>query len=116
MFCKHCGNQIPDNATFCTHCGNSTQTTPPTTPYHQPQQSSSFYVVSLVLGIVGIVLALFSPILGLIPSIVGIVLGAKERKASGKAVGLTLSIIGASIAVLNWLLAIILLNSLFSLF
>lgn len=23
MFCKHCGNEIPDNSTFCVHCGKS---------------------------------------------------------------------------------------------
>ena len=112
MFCKFCGNEIPNDAVVCTHCGRMTANAQPA----QPAQSGKLPVVSLVLGIIGIVFAIFSPILGLIPSIVGIVFGVKERTKTGRAVGLVLSIIGASIAVLNWLLAVILINAAFSLF
>ena len=47
MFCKNCGNQIPDSSKFCTHCGaqiefstqeNEQQTNADQQPYGQPQQ------------------------------------------------------------------------------
>ena len=114
MFCKHCGNQIPDNATFCSHCGNAVQTTtpptPPVNPYYAPQQGNGkFPVVSLVLGILGIILAIIPSIfyIGLILSIVGLVFGVKEKAATGKGVGLVLSIIGTCIGGVYLLLALI---------
>ena len=36
MFCKNCGKEIPDNATFCTYCG--AQTGAPQQQVQQPQQ------------------------------------------------------------------------------
>ena len=36
MFCKNCGKEIPDNATFCTYCGAQTGT--PQQQAQQPQQ------------------------------------------------------------------------------
>ena len=36
MFCKNCGKEIPDNATFCTYCG--AQSAAPQQQVQQPQQ------------------------------------------------------------------------------
>lgn len=105
MFCKFCGNEIPNDAAVCTYCGRMVATPPPA----QPAQSGKLPVVSLVLGIVGIVFALLIPFLGLIISIIGIVFGVKERAKTGKAVGLVLSIIGASLAGVIWLYSLIIL-------
>ena len=40
MICRHCGAQIPDNATFCTNCGNAVQQAQPQPQpqYQQPAQ------------------------------------------------------------------------------
>jgi len=51
MFCKNCGQQIPDNATFCPKCGQTAQTSAPKTapaaapappPVYQPQQAPAY--------------------------------------------------------------------------
>lgn len=118
MFCKNCGTEIPNNVAFCTRCGapvqNQAQPQPQQAPqggYYQPPQQQYYQppmqqgngktpIVSLVLGIIGLVLAIFPTIfyIALVVSIVGIVFGVKERKTTGKAVGLVLSIIGTCIA------------------
>lgn len=41
MFCKNCGKEIPDNATFCTYCGAQTGT--PQQQAQQPQQQPPVY-------------------------------------------------------------------------
>ncbi len=41
MFCKNCGKEIPDNATFCTYCGAQTGT--PQQQAQQPQQQQPVY-------------------------------------------------------------------------
>lgn len=40
MFCKNCGKEIPDNATFCTYCGAQTGTPQQA---QQPQQQQPVY-------------------------------------------------------------------------
>ena len=74
--------------------------------YQQPAKTGKFPVVSFVLGMVGFLLSLL-PILtigtwglifALVVSIVGIVFGAKERKTTGKAVGMVFAIIGTCFA------------------
>lgn len=138
MFCKKCGTEIPNNVAFCTRCGapvenqaqpqqQSTQTTynyqPPQGAYnYQPPQQQYYQqppmmqqgngkapVVSLVLGIVGLILAIIPSIfyIGLVISIVGIVFGVKERRTTGKASGLVLSIIGTCLGGVYLLLVIL---------
>lgn len=41
MFCKNCGNQIPDGTKFCNHCGATQEETAPTQPVYQaPAQAA----------------------------------------------------------------------------
>ena len=58
MFCKNCGKEIPDNATFCTYCGAQTGMAQP--GYQQPQYQQSQYRQSdknkLAAGLFGILL------------------------------------------------------------
>ena len=130
MFCKNCGTEIPNNVAFCTRCGAPVQNQaqpqpqqPPQGGYYQPPQQQYYQppvqqgngktpIISLVLGIVGIVFSLLIPIIGLIASVIGIVFGVKERKTTGKASGLTCSIIGASLAVVSWIISFLILSSL----
>lgn len=135
MFCKQCGNEIPNDVAFCTHCGNPVQqdqqpqqpnyaqpnyaqpnyaqpnyNQPYGQPYGQPMQpvKSGFPVVSLILGIVSIVFFLFPTIwwLGLPAGIVGIIFGVKEKKKTGKGVGFVLSIVGTCLNSIWLLIAI----------
>ena len=100
MFCKNCGTEIPNNVAFCTRCGAPVQNQaqpqpqqPPQGGYYQPPQQQYYQppmqqgngktpIISLVLGIVGIVFSLLIPIVGLIASVIGIVFGVKERKTT----------------------------------
>lgn len=39
MFCKNCGNQLPDDAVFCGHCGTRVESEPAVQPaYAAPQE------------------------------------------------------------------------------
>lgn len=42
MFCKQCGNQLPDSASFCTKCGASQKQAPQEAPQQAQQQNQAF--------------------------------------------------------------------------
>ena len=53
MFCKNCGEKIPDGAKFCANCGGGTenQVTPPVGQYTQPAPAKKSSGVGIVIGI-----------------------------------------------------------------
>lgn len=61
MFCKNCGKEIDDGATFCPHCGASQGSTPP--PQQKvvdPNDKSSFgfALLGFLIPLVGLILFL----------------------------------------------------------
>ena len=55
MFCKNCGQKIPDGAKFCANCGGeaagSANQTTPVQPYTQPAPAKKSSHVGLIVGI-----------------------------------------------------------------
>lgn len=118
MFCKNCGQEVPEGINVCPRCGqlvSETEQSPAAQPY-QPNDSQPGSVsdgkgqsiAALVLGIIGVVFCWipYGNLIVLVCAILGIVFGFKGRQASiavhGKASGLAtagfvLGIIGASI-------------------
>ena len=67
MFCKYCGHQVSDTATFCPHCGAAqTHDAQPSRPVPAVQADPNS------IAIVGFILAFFVAIAGLICSIIGL--------------------------------------------
>ena len=116
MFCLKCGKEIDNNATICPYCNSATEnametTTTMDTSVSQPA-SSGLGVVAIVLGAVGIVLALLFALLGYVLGGVALGLAVAERKKVGfskqVATGLVLSIVALIVAFGNSILGIIL--------
>lgn len=78
---------------------------------YQPQNpSNGGGVASIVLGILGIIMAWLLAIVGHILSIIGIVLGARDVAKSKKVGGLVLSIIGEICAIISSILGVLLMS------
>ena len=93
MFCSKCGKEVLEEAVVCTHCGCMIKNNIVKSDI-SAEKSNKKTQTSLVLGIVGIVVAWLFALAGHIVSIIGIVLGIKEYKESERMTGLILSIIG----------------------
>lgn len=50
MFCKNCGNQIPDGVKFCSGCGTAVDTQPQVTPAEPTNQQPVQTVVTVKTG------------------------------------------------------------------
>lgn len=68
MFCKHCGQQIPDDTKFCRHCGAAQETAPataanpviPATPVAPTKKSNPTAVIIIAaVAVVCVVLGMF---------------------------------------------------------
>ena len=80
MFCKHCGNQLPENATFCPKCGkvNDGQSFGQNESYEPINTDNVFYNAQkdsdagsiLKFSIMGLAFSFILPILGLIFTII----------------------------------------------
>ena len=116
MFCLKCGKEIDNSATVCPYCnsltenamgGNETFEAKATQP-----TSSSLGVVAIVMGALGIVLAVLIALLGYIfgGAALAMALVAKGKAGFTKqvAAGLVLSIVALVVAVVNSILGIIL--------
>lgn len=77
MFCKQCGNQIPDGANVCPQCGTvQTQNNHPAGG-SKPSGNANTATISLVCGISSIVVAVLGGIMfGVVAGIIAVVLGA----------------------------------------
>lgn len=96
MFCKYCGRQVDEQATFCTHCGGRlrgaaapAQTLSPVQPIAPAQKPvNGFGIAAFVIGIV----CLFIGYYIFLVAAVGIVLGAigvayrKKYRVNGLAI------------------------------
>lgn len=76
MFCKQCGNQIPDGANVCPQCGTvQTQSNHPAGG-SKPSGNAKMATISLVCGISSIVVAVLGGIMfGVVAGIIAVVLG-----------------------------------------
>lgn len=99
MFCKSCGNEIPDGAKFCAKCGA-----------HVEQNVGYENVDNNVMAIVGFVLSFFINVAGLVCSIIGY----KNSRTSGTGKNFAVAgIIISSVSIGFGLLAFILYFALF---
>ena len=71
MYCMKCGKEIEDGTNFCPNCGMNLRANETARPIQQ-EQGSGKSIVSLVLGIVGII-AWIIPIIGLPIGLIGLV-------------------------------------------
>ncbi|MCD7729356.1 MAG: zinc ribbon domain-containing protein [Clostridia bacterium] len=87
MYCRNCGKELDDSATFCPHCGV------PTDNYIPPE--TNFSTATNVCAIVGFILSFFVVIAGLVISIIGYK-KAPEYNGNGKGLAIAGIIISAA--------------------
>lgn len=98
IFCRNCGTKIIDNNRFCTNCGTKLDNI----ECVNEKENNGLKVVSIVLGIIGIVgsiTVVLSP-LCLILSLVGLILGIIATKKVNNVSGIVLSSIGLFLSIL----------------
>ena len=118
MICRHCGANIPDNSIFCPSCNQSVTGNeqgngiPQYDQYNQygqygqnSQPKKGIYVPALVVGIIGIILALLSPIVGIALGAVAITLSVKGQDKVSRIIGSAAIVV----AVINWIAGIFIL-------
>ena len=99
MYCRKCGAQIDDDATFCQYCGASTTESKIKPEYYNSPAVQSEYTApppTNGCAIAGFVLAFFMPLIGFILSIVGFIKAGRECRGNGKGLaiaGLVISFI-----------------------
>ena len=71
MFCKQCGNEIPDNAVVCTKCGV------PTDNFEKKKEAGE---ISQGIIVAGYILAFLIPLIG---GIIGIYAMVKDKPGHG---------------------------------
>ncbi len=54
MFCKQCGNQIPDDAVICVHCGVATSNTAAVISTPEAKSKIGYILLGVFLGLFGI--------------------------------------------------------------
>ena len=93
MYCKHCGQEINDNAAVCIHCGCAVSNAPAQTQHSAATKGESKTGLGILLGL----------LLGFIGLIIGICMypsGSVERKTFTKACGITIAIsVGVSVLI-----------------
>ena len=102
-FCENCGTAIPENAEFCLSCGAKKSRKKSTNKNSSSKTVNG--VISILLGVIGIFLNLllytdFALILGIVGIILSTVWRLEESVKKHCTVGLVLSIIAMSIAML----------------
>lgn len=92
MCCRHCGREVHDDAIYCVHCGRSLTNSRSARPeYRGDSQKGLGVILSLFLGLIGLIIGLFS-----FPS------GTNDRKTfmSGWWTGLFIKVIVSLISIL----------------
>lgn len=107
MICPNCGREIPDESLFCGECGADLNQFAQAQQFQQPQEpiveptvemknepvkndpngSNTMSLISLILGIVGVILLFFVPVLAVALSIAAIILGLMGRKIGARSMG-----------------------------
>ena len=90
-YCVNCGTELEDDATVCPNCSQETVLAPAQNEPPKEEFATLPITISTVLGLVGLGSANFW--VPLIMSIIGIIYGVKEKKLTGKKLGLILNII-----------------------
>lgn len=122
MYCEYCGKKIEDNSKYCLYCGSRVNEfceeikENVTKKEDKPAKVwKTFAKVSRILGIVSIC-TFFVPLIGFVETgPVGVVLGilggrAKDEEADDwRRTGITLSIIGACLSLVSYILLYVLL-------
>lgn len=99
-YCVNCGTELENDATVCEKCGQETALpTPEVTK--KDDTATAPVTISTVMGLITILYPYGIP--ALIMSIIGIVFGSREKKATGKSLGLVLNIISLVITSLGLL-------------
>ena len=99
MYCKSCGKEIPDDATFCPHCGASiTQVNP--SQNAQPQTNENNFWASLSFA------GIFLPIFGLICGFIGL---SKANKLNGQGKGVATA--GLIVSTVSFIISLIVITS-----
>lgn len=83
-------------------------------PAEQPKKSNGMSIASMVLGIVGTVLACCSPLIGIICGAVGLplgIMGNKKIKNGMATAGIVLSVLALVVAIGMWIVNMIAINS-----
>ena len=81
MYCKNCGNELPENANVCPDCGEVASTSASLT--YPKRKSSEEGTAGLVLGIIGLI-AWIIPIIAYPIVITGLVLSIKQLSNGNK--------------------------------
>lgn len=75
LFCKNCGGQVEEGASFCPKCGTSISNRPVTsnlTEYSTESSNEQDVDSTRTLGIFSIIMGVFFPIIGFICGVIGI--------------------------------------------
>ena len=88
--CVNCGTEMADGINVCASCGHEAVATTPEAATKQDAATAPV-TLSTVMGIATLLYPMGIP--ALVMSIIGVVLGSKEKKATGKSLGLVLNII-----------------------
>lgn len=122
QYCTKCGNAIEEGEEFCSRCGQPVKGGPVTAKGEPAQrttrsaapQSGGSSSAAIALGIVGIIIGfLFIPLIGIILGIIAIALGASascEGDENGSA-GVVLGVLALFLSIMGWVLAIVVLSS-----
>jgi uncharacterized membrane protein YvbJ len=130
-YCKNCGQSIEDDAKFCSSCGATIQSGEDIIfkNYNQTNQmpaKGQYETTTLVLGIVGVSLAVlnyigipFVHLIAIILGIIGVTLAKKDKEESGSykkpgsysKPGYIMSIISIVLGVLSIIIGIIIVNT-----
>lgn len=99
-YCVNCGAELENDATVCQNCGQEIALPTPEVP-KKDDSATAPVTISTVMGLITILNPYGIP--ALIMSIIGIVFGSREKKATGKSLGLVLNIISLVITSLGLL-------------
>lgn len=101
-FCPNCNAELDDNAVVCSSCGGSVE--PEKKEVKSTNHATDPVTLPTVLGLVS--LASGNLYASLIMSIIGLVLGIKEKKATGNKLGLILNSVALGLSGLGFVAVI----------
>lgn len=114
MYCKNCGAELTDGQVFCTRCGTETHSSQQFSQASADTASAdTFGLISIIFSSIAIFLSLASVIFAYLGGGVGLglaIIGINRSKRSVKSkIGLALSIVALSLALIVSIVSFILL-------